>query len=629
MRTPGVTIFALIRLLWTPPTDSSPATAASLRSLARSWLGGGLALVLLCLTVYLPGIASIPPVDRDESRFAQASRQMFESGDYVVPRIKDRPRLNKPPLIYWLQCGSIALFGDAPGQHANANIWVFRVPSVLCAIAAVLLTWRLGLRLMDARAALLGAALLAVCPIVVWDAHQARADQLLLATTTASMFALVCVWRSTRHLGHRATRPWVAPLTFWLAMGAGVLAKGPITPLVAGLTILAVCMATRRWRWVLAIRPVLGILVLALVVGPWVYAVATRIGWDAYLAEIYRETIGRSRDAMEGHWGLPGYHLLLLCAIFWPGVLCTGKALARAMSIRRRAPMPRVGPSPAPALLDRVHARMSAPLPSNTTTFLACWIVPNWLVFEFVATKLPHYTLPMYPAIALLSARFVVANTRLAPSTLELGDRIWLTIGWIMALAAAACVAIYAAGGLGAIDWRRPMLPVDAPRLIAAGLCVLVAITLLVIIPRRLRRFGPLGAQLPSIAVAALLASVLLSIGASRLAIVPGADTPAIIGSLADRRTGELLDGSIASTFHEDSVIFWTRGRAERVDPDKVDDWFRANPAGIAIIDVEQPVEIGLERLHTRGYSTGPVLIINNRPRTTASRAHSPLDTPQ
>ena len=115
--------------------------------------------MLLCLAVYLPGFASIPPVDRDESRFAQASRQMFESvalpegalrsgwhdGGLIVPMIQDRPRLNKPPLIYWLQAASAAAFtGGDPERDA---IWMYRGPRLLGAVAAVLLTWRLGLGL--------------------------------------------------------------------------------------------------------------------------------------------------------------------------------------------------------------------------------------------------------------------------------------------------------------------------------------------------------------------------------------------------------------------------------------------------------------------------------------------------
>src|SRR2546421_6967882 len=83
-----------------------------------TWVGGAL-LVVLCLAVYLPGLAALPCVDRDEARFAQASRQMIESADYVVPRVQGRVRLNKPPLIYWLQSASArALTRGEPSSDA-------------------------------------------------------------------------------------------------------------------------------------------------------------------------------------------------------------------------------------------------------------------------------------------------------------------------------------------------------------------------------------------------------------------------------------------------------------------------------------------------------------------------------
>src|SRR5215813_11547169 len=116
--------------------------------------GGGrwpaaLGLLGLCLVVYLPGFFTIPAVDRDESRFAQASRQMFESvalpaaerdgrhaGGLLMPMVQDRPRLNKPPLIYWLQAGSAAVF--TWGRPEHDAIWLYRVPSLIAAVVAVL-----------------------------------------------------------------------------------------------------------------------------------------------------------------------------------------------------------------------------------------------------------------------------------------------------------------------------------------------------------------------------------------------------------------------------------------------------------------------------------------------------------
>jgi 4-amino-4-deoxy-L-arabinose transferase-like glycosyltransferase len=183
--------------------------------------------VLLCAAVYLPGMFSIPPVDRDEARFAQASRQMFESvalpdeakndamhgGGLVVPMVQDRPRLNKPPLIYWAQAASAWLWTG--GDPLRDAIWMYRLPSALFATLAVLITWRIGCSMLDPRAGWAGAALLAVCPMVVWDAHQARSDQLLLACTTLALWGLWEVWSRAR----RGRAGWVWPVALWIGVG--------------------------------------------------------------------------------------------------------------------------------------------------------------------------------------------------------------------------------------------------------------------------------------------------------------------------------------------------------------------------------------------------------------------------
>lgn len=440
-------------------------------------------LVILCLAVYLPGLWTIPPVDRDESRFAQASRQMHESGDWVVPRVQSKPRLNKPPLIYWCQCASIAAFGDEPGRYANGNIWVFRVPSVLAAIGSVLVTWRLGRRMLDPRAAWLGAAMLAVCPMVVWDAHQARADQLLLFCTVAAQYALYVIWnrgapadrcadrgRANRERGtsafrfhpgfpirdpRSAIRDLLAPILFWLAFAAGIMTKGPITPMIAGLTVLALCVTTRRWRWVLGLRPLLGLLIVAAAVAPWLIALTHRLGhptigfrdelersglaltggengWLVYLRIVYDETLGRSTGAKEGHWGPPGYHLVLLTVLFWPGSMLTGLGLARAF--RRSFPARASAPGPWAA---RLLTRLRSPDSQPASRFLLCWIVPSWVVFECVSTKLPHYTMPLYPAIALISARAVFAAEQgVLRGLRDLGTRVGLVVWWIVGVVA-------------------------------------------------------------------------------------------------------------------------------------------------------------------------------------------------
>src|SRR5947208_9358330 len=106
---------------------------------SAGWLLGVRPYALLigfCLFLYLPGISTIPPLDRDEARFAQASRQMLETGDFLRIRFQEEARNKKPAGIYWLQAASVSLFSNA----ASKEIWPYRVPSLLGAMAAVLVT---------------------------------------------------------------------------------------------------------------------------------------------------------------------------------------------------------------------------------------------------------------------------------------------------------------------------------------------------------------------------------------------------------------------------------------------------------------------------------------------------------
>lgn len=554
-------------------------------------------MVALCLAVFVPGLWSIPPVDRDESRFAQASRQMYESGDYVVPRVQDKPRLNKPPLIYWLQCASIAVFGDRPGQYVNANIWVFRVPSVLCAMLSVLLTWRLGLKLFDPRAALLGAALLAVCPLVVWDAHQARADQLLLATVVVTQLALWSVWKRTQTVGEgsssmrrgaRATTPTLSIIALWIALGVGVLAKGPISPMIAGLTAFGLAAASRDWRWLLRLKPQWGVPIVLAIVGPWVVLVGERVGWRVYLDTIWRETIGRSGEAAEGHWGPPGYHLVVLCALFWPGVLLTAAGVQRAFAKGFGATgfHPRsAGMSAANeeqggwrGVMRRTFARLLLARSGRAgELFLLAWLVPSWVVFELVATKLPHYTMPLYPAIALLSARMTLSvgsGVRALPTSLRtLGARLGFGVWWIVGLVLClAPVLILIRFGTSvdheAVWWLS--------RLMFAGVFlsfVAIALAYARLRSERLLHALVLGMTGAVVIVWTMFAGVLpiagtLFVSARVAGCVPAhAERVALLG------------------FTEDSLVFWLRGRGDRINAGQLDGWINQHPHGVIVVD--------------------------------------------
>jgi len=328
-----------------------------------------LLLSLLCLGLYLPGLASLPVTDRDEARFAQATRQMLETGDLIRIRFQDEARNKKPAGIYWLQAASVALFSDAE----SADIWPYRLPSMLGASLAVLLTFALGRHLVGAPAALLGAALLASSLTLVSEAHLAKTDAALLACVVAAQLALGEIYR--RHRAN-AVAGWPWALLFWLALAGGSLIKGPVAPLLALLTALALIIADREWRWMRGLRPLWGMALFVLLLSPWLIAITKATGGAFISDSLTHDFAAKLFGAQEGHGAPPGAYLMLLAFAFWPGSLFLPAGFLRAWQERE--------------------------LPSQR--FLLAWILPFWAALELVPTKLPHYLLPVYPALALLAA---------------------------------------------------------------------------------------------------------------------------------------------------------------------------------------------------------------------------------
>ena len=107
----------------------------------RSHARAVIVLVVAALLNILPGFFAIPPTDRDESRFAQATKQMIESGDFIDIRFQETTRYKKPVGIYWLQASVVKTAQALGVRDAVTTIWLYRIPSLLGAVGAVLLTY--------------------------------------------------------------------------------------------------------------------------------------------------------------------------------------------------------------------------------------------------------------------------------------------------------------------------------------------------------------------------------------------------------------------------------------------------------------------------------------------------------
>jgi 4-amino-4-deoxy-L-arabinose transferase-like glycosyltransferase len=358
-----------------------------------------IAFLTLCgLLFFLPGFFNIPPIDRDEARFAQATKQMVETGDFVDIRFQDEVRYKKPVGIYWLQAAAVETASTLGLPRAQVRIWLYRVPSLIGAIGAVLLTYWTALAFVTRRGAAVAALMMCSCVLLGGEARLAKTDAMLLLTVVAAMGALARAYLSWQRGEDPVHPPWTWPAVFWTALAGGILLKGPLILMFVLLTIGTLAILDRSATWLWRLRPVWGLMWMLVLVLPWFVAIFWRAG-DAFFADSIGGDMLSKLAAQESHGAPPGLYMLLFWVTFWPGAPLAGMA-APAVWRARREP---------------------------GAQFLLAWLVPSWIVFELVLTKLPHYVLPLYPAIAILTVGALERRV-LSRSWLRRGAAWWFVV---------------------------------------------------------------------------------------------------------------------------------------------------------------------------------------------------------
>ena len=476
------------------------------------WLG------LLTLLMAVPGLGSIPVIDRDEARYAQSSVQMVESGDFVEIRLGGEARNKKPVGAYWAQAAAITATGGL-GERPGQTLWAQRLPSVLAAVAAVWLTFLAGVPMLGRRGAALAGALLATSLIFTFEAHIAKTDALLLGATSGVLAALARL---------RAGRPRGMAWLFWGALGAAVLIKGPVGPAIAGLALVVLLAWERKARWA---RPLLNPLAIALflaVVAPWLVAIGLATDGQFFADSLGGDLGGKLAGAAENHGGPPGFYLATVWVALWPASLLLVPGAVFAWQAARRG---------------------GDGLPARGQRLVIAWVAPFWLVLEAVPTKLIHYTLPLFPAlcIAMAGAALAVAGAGAFP-------RARAASALAFVLASAAVLGIVASVQVGAGDPR-----LDALALAVVGVSGLAALV---------AAWGALRARLRLVLIGGAVVAVPLSV------LCYGVLLPAVDGARVSERVARRAAPPLLSPDYAEASLLYYGGRdAVRLGPDA--DWAR------------------------------------------------------
>jgi 4-amino-4-deoxy-L-arabinose transferase-like glycosyltransferase len=374
------------RLCFTRPYLSISALSLAIRKFVLVFFGA--------LLLHAAGTWLIPLVDRDEPRFSEASREMRERHDFVIPYLNDKYRFDKPPFIYWTQIASYHFLGE--------NDFAARLPSGVAAALTAVLLFAWGRRLSGERTGWWAAIIFTLCLQIFIHAKAAVADMWLVFFVTAAHWAACeligdSLGAAKASVDERRRMFW--RLAFYVALAFAFLAKGPLgwTPLltVASTKIFLRGQSLNRRFWFVP-----GILLMLAIVCTWGIPALVQTNGEFFRVGIGRHVVERSLNVMEGHGAnsmntylasLPFYFITVFISFFpW--------------SIKL------------PALVKRLWRGRDA-----IDNYLISGVAVVFIIMTLVKTKLPHYTLPAFPLLSLLLARhlFEVSSPRFAVRTAQ------------------------------------------------------------------------------------------------------------------------------------------------------------------------------------------------------------------
>ena len=331
----------------------------------RSWFW---LVCLVCLVIVFSNLGSSALFDPDEGRNAEKAREILLLGDWVTPYENFLPTLDKPVFFYWLVAISFKLFG--------LSEWSARLPSALAGLGCIFLVYRFARLQWGLQEGLWSSLVLITSLEFFLFSRIVIFDMTLTFFISLALFSFYAV---TQTDDPRAGKRHC--LLMYAAMGAGTLVKGPIALVLSGMIIFFYLLVTRKWFLLRRLNIPLGAIVCFAVVAPWYLWVEARnpgylryFLWEEHFVRYLTPHFSRTKS-----W----YYFFLVLGI---GFL----------------PWSFFIPVTAKNLWNRTS--------SDANLFLTLWVILPFAFFSASNAKLPHYILPIYPALAILTGQAVAAK---------------------------------------------------------------------------------------------------------------------------------------------------------------------------------------------------------------------------
>ena len=265
-------------------------------------------VILLFITIFfMQGIFSLPVLDRDEARFATASKTMLETQEFIDIKMQEETRYKKPIGIYWAQSFSNYILGNYPYD----KIWVYRIPSLMGIILSFLLVYKFLQSIYSREVGLLSVFFLTLSFLTISEIHQAKTDGMLfLFITLCNILTIKATIESGLKIHFR--------LLYWISMAFGILIKGPIILIFTIFPLFGLSIVKKK-NFFKFIWTKMGFLIFLLISIPWFVLISIKSNGLFWHESVINDLFNKVKSGQESHGFIPGYYTLLIFLFFWPG----------------------------------------------------------------------------------------------------------------------------------------------------------------------------------------------------------------------------------------------------------------------------------------------------------------------